>query len=390
MTVPRADASAAVPWRALVAVVVCVSVFDVTLGLTYPLLAFMLEARGVDATVIGLNAAMTSLGLVLFSPFVPPLARRFGSWRFALACMAGAGVILVLFKAVEDLAVWFALRFALGMAESGLFSISEAWVNELAGSARRGRVIAVYSSLLSAGFAAGPFLLAAVGTEGWAPFLVGLGFAAGGMVFLLAVRNGVPVPPAEDRASLIGFLPRAPILLLAVVAFALFDTATMSLFPLYGLRAGLDEATAAAALGVLIAGNVLLQFPIGWLSDRVPRRLVLVACAGLTAAGALLLPPAVGSWWLWPLLFLWGSTAFGVYTMAMTELGDRFRGALLIAGAAAFAAAWGAGGIVGPPLGGAAMELFGPDGLPYVLAATFAALAIAAAARWSRRRRGGG
>ena len=378
------ESGAVVPWRALVAVVVCVSVFDVTLGLTYPLLAFLLEARGIDATVIGLNAAMTSLGLVLFSPFVPPLARRFGSWRFALACMAGAGVILVLFNVVESLAVWFALRFALGMAESGLFSISEAWVNEMAGGARRGRVIAVYSSLLSAGFAAGPFLLAAVGTGGWTPFLVGLGFAAGGMVFLLAVRTGVPAPPAEDRASLIGFLPRAPILLVAVVAFALFDTATMSLFPLYGLRVGLGEATTAAALGVLIAGNILLQFPIGWLSDRVPRRLVLVACAALTAAGALVLPLAVGSWLLWPLLFFWGSTAFGVYTMAMAELGDRFRGALLIAGAAAFAAAWGAGGIVGPPLGGAAMEAFGADGLPYALAVTFAALAIAAAARWRR------
>ncbi len=99
------------------------------------------------------------------------------------------------------------------------------------------------------------------------------------------------------------------------------------------------------------------------------------------AAGGVLLPAALHSLFLWPLLFFWGAAAFGIYTMAMSELGDRFTGSRLLAGSAAFAAMWGVGGIIGPPLTGQVMQSFGPEGLPLTLASIFGALAIFAAAR---------
>ncbi|MEE8188169.1 MAG: MFS transporter [Kiloniellales bacterium] len=365
-----------VRWRTLVAIIACLTVFDVTLGLSYPLLALILEARGVDAVTTGLNAAMTSVGLIVAAPFVPSMARRLGTRRFLVAGIVVAAATLVLFKVFSDLATWFVLRFVLGAAISGLYAVSEAWINELTTNETRGRVVAIYSSLLSLGFAAGPFLVAQTGTGGWTPFLIGAGFALAGVVPLLAARGAVGGPSDEEHPSFLAFFRLAPTLLIAVGIFSFFDAAVLSLFPLYGLRKGLDEATAANALGVLIAGNIVLQYPIGWLADHAPRRAVMVGCAALTALGSLLLPVAFDSLFLWPLLFVWGSTAFGVYTLAMTELGDRFRGALLLAGSAAFAAMWGVGGILGPPLGGAAMEAFGPDGLPLMLFVSYAALAI--------------
>jgi hypothetical protein len=91
----------------------------------------------------------------------------------------------------------------------------------------------------------------------------------------------------------------------------------------------------------------------------------------------------IGTPWRWPFLFLWGAAGFGVYTVALAELGRRFTGAWLVTGAASFAAVWGVGGIVGPPLAGGAMAAFGPDGLPLLLAACFAPLALVAA--WPER-----
>ena len=363
-------------WRTLVAVIACLTVFDVTLGLTYPLLALILEARGVDAVTTGLNAAMTSVGLIVAAPFVPSMTRRMGTRRFLVAGIVVAAATLVLFKVFSDLATWFVLRFVLGAAISGLFAVSEAWINELTRNETRGRVVAVYSSLLSLGFAAGPFLVAQTGTGGWTPFLAGAGFALAGVIPLLAARGAVGGPKDEAHASFMAFFKLAPTLLIAVGVLGLFDASILTLFPLYGLRKGLDEATAVNALGVLIAGNIVLQYPIGWLADHAPRRAVMVGCAALTALGSLLLPVAFDTLFLWPLLFVWGSTAFGVYTLAMTELGDRFSGAMLLAGSAAFAAMWGLGGILGPPLGGAAMEAFGPDGLPLMLFVSYAALAV--------------
>ena len=173
-------------------------------------------------------------------------------------------------------------------------------------------------------------------------------------------------------------------MLAAVAAFAIFDTALMALFPVYALRSGMSEAAAASALGVLIVGNVVLQPAIGWLADRWSRRGMLLSCALLTAGGSALVPAVMGTALLWPLVLVWGATGFGVYTMALADLGARFSGPMVIAGAAAFTATWGIGGILGPLLGGSAMQHFGPHGLPLVLGATFLGLAALLGARRSR------
>lgn len=371
-------------WRPFAAVIVCLMVFDVTMGLSYPLFSLLLEGRGVSPFVIGLNASMLPLGLVLAAPFIPSLAARFGAWRFAVGCIAVTAILLALFKTWASLGAWFVLRFLLGIAEGGLFAISEVWINQLASGRNRGRVIAVYASLLSLGFAGGPLLLPTTGTEGWPPFLVAIAFTLAGLMFMLAARRHIPAIRVERQASFLAFLPQAPTLLLAAFLFGVFDTATLSLFPLYGLSRGLDEATASYLLGVLIAGNIVLQFPLGWLADRLGRRRVMSACALATAFGALLVPAAIGTPWQWPLVVIWGTTGFGIYTLALADLGDRFTGAELLAGTAALTAMFGLGGIAGPSLGGAAMQHFGPEGLPALLAGAYALLFVVSVFR-SRR-----
>jgi MFS family permease len=149
---------------------------------------------------------MLPLGLVLSAPFVPSLAARLGPWRFAVGCIAVTAILLALFKIWDSLGAWFVLRFLLRMAEGGLFAISEVWINQLASGRNRGRVIAVYASLLSLGFATGPFLLPTTGTEGWPPFLVAIAFTLAGLVFMLCARRSLPAPPTERRASFLAFL----------------------------------------------------------------------------------------------------------------------------------------------------------------------------------------
>jgi hypothetical protein len=78
------------------------------------------------------------------------------------------------------------------------------------------------------------------------------------------------------------------------------------------------------------------------------------------------------------MLFIWGAIAFGTYTVAMIDLGDRFTGALLLAGNSAFGVMWGIGGIIGPAVAGVTMDLIGSEGLPLTLGALFAILGITA------------
>ena len=177
------------------------------------------------------------------------------------------------------------------------------------------------------------------------------------------------------------FARKAPMLLAAVGLFAIFDAATLSLIPVYGVRLGLDITTAAYALSVLIMGNIVLQLPIGWLADRFDSRKVMAGLALVTALLLLLLPAAMGSWFMWPVLFVTGATGYGIYTVALTSLGERFSGHELVQGSAAFATMWGSGALIGAVLGGAMMTWFGPHGLPLSLAAVLGLFVAGSAVR---------
>jgi MFS family permease len=94
--------------------------------------------------------------------------------------------------------------------------------------------------------------------------------------------------------------------------------------------------------------------------------MLLTAC--LTVLLSLSLLVVITHWLVWPVMVLLTASAFGVYVVALTTLGDRFTGPDLIAGAAAIAAMWGVGGLVGPPVAGFAIDLFGISAMPVTLA----------------------
>ena len=162
-------------WPLLVGVIAAVSVFAIAQGLTYPLLSFILAEHGVSPTAIGLSAAMTPLGLIVVSAFVPWLARRLGSANLVLYSVILATVTLALICVFQDVLIWFPLRFLLGAAINPLFILSEAWMISLAAPHQRGRAMGIYAATLSAGYALGPLTLAFVGSSGVTPFAIGLG-----------------------------------------------------------------------------------------------------------------------------------------------------------------------------------------------------------------------
>jgi MFS family permease len=197
-------------WAAIAGVIATVSVFAIAQGLTYPLLSFILQRQGVSPSLIGLSAAMTPIGFIVSSPVIPALARRFGAGRTALSCAAISVLLLSLIGWTQDANAWFVLRFLLGVATNPLYVLSETWMIALAPPARRGRIMGIYSTVISAGFATGPLCLLLVGSEGWPPFLVGIvAFVICG-VCLASVLHRLPgFDHSGVQVSVLGFLPLA-------------------------------------------------------------------------------------------------------------------------------------------------------------------------------------
>ncbi|MEJ2630721.1 MAG: MFS transporter [Acidihalobacter sp.] len=364
-------------WRLAAAITISATVFTAMQGLTYPLLALILERQGVSAWLIGVNAAMMPLGVIVAAPLTPYLMQRLGALRFVVSSQLGTLLCLLLIGAQHDAWLWLPLRFMMGLFLASQFVVTETWINQIASDAYRGRILGFYATVLSAGFAAGPAILLGVGTQGWAPFTAGAALLLGAFLVLWSVRRALPAARSERPMSVFAFLPLAPLLLLAVAAVAFADEGSMSLLPIYVIQHGYGEQVGTAALIAMIAGSVSMQYPIGWLADRFSRRRVMLGCALVAAVSAMVQGIAVGVPWLfWSVVFVWGGSYYALHVLSLIRLGERFSGAALIAGNSAMGAMWGVGGIVGPPLLGGAMSSFGPNGLPVVLALLFVAIAL--------------
>ena len=362
----------------LAAAIGSIAVFGVGIGLAFPLLSLILEARGTESTLTGLSAAVAAIAVFIAPPLVPGLVRRFGLSRFMLACLVLDAVLFLLMKVFDNVWAWFPLRFGLGAVGGGLFSASEAWISQVADDKNRGRVLGIYAAVLSLGFGAGPLLLPVTGFAGWAPFVANAVIVAVAALPILAGSRLAPDFGAKAAMSSFGLVRRMPVIALAIALYGLFEAAIMALLPVYGVRSGLAPSLASVMLTGIALGQIALQYPIGWLSDHWSRQGMLRLCTAAVGLGALALPFAVQAPWpVVALLFFWGGLAGGLYPVALTMVGERFRGSELVAANAAVVMLYGLGAVAGPALGGGAMDLWNPHGLPAAIALIFLAFTAA-------------
>ena len=354
----------------IAAAIGAISVVGLGLALSVPLLAFELDARGVSPTWIGLNTATGGLATILVAPFVPDMVRRFGAGRLLMAALLAAAVSLLAFKVTDAFVLWFPLRFIFGAALCVLFVVSEFWINAAAPNHRRGLVIGIYGTVLSAGFAGGPAILSLVGTSGWAPYLSGTLFFALAAIPVVIGAADAPVIEKESSRGVLSLLRIAPAATLAAFIFGAVETGLINFLPLYGLHRGLDAPQAAVLLTIAELGNVALQLPLGLISDRVDRRKLLLICGAAGLVGALLIPHiAIDGWAMWGTVFLTTGIVCGLYTVGLALLGARFDGAALATANAAFVMLYSVGLIVGPTAVGGGMQLIDPHGFAWSIAA---------------------
>ncbi len=159
--------------------------------------------------------------------------------------------------------------------------------------------------------------------------------------------------------------------------FGTIEFGAMALVAVWGVRSGLTEADAAILLSVFAFGAMLLQMPLGWAADRFDHRRILALAAAGSAIAPLAMMAAGPSYWLMlAAVAFWGAFSVGLYSVALTEMGARYRGGKLAVANAAIILGYGIGALVSPVLFGWAMDAIPPDGL--LLAAAAVALAYLA------------
>ncbi|MGE3147092.1 MAG: MFS transporter [Pseudorhodoplanes sp.] len=375
-------------WLSIAAAIASISVVGIAIGLGMPLLSVVMERAGHSPTLIGLNTAVAGFASVAAAPLATPLAQRFGVVPTMLAMIAFGSLAFLGFHFAPDFWMWFPLRAILHVALTVLFILSEFWISISAPPHRRGMVLGLYATVLSLGFALGPWLFAQIGSEGFLPFAVTFGVVMiGALPVIAAWRESPDIRQGEEGepGGFVRYIWLVPTATAAVLVFGAVETGGFAFFPIYGERIGYSEADAALLLSMIGLGNVMLQIPIGMLSDRIgDRRLLLVGCAVVGLVGMSVLPAVYASWWvLAGVLFVWGGAVAAMYTVGLAHLGSRLSGRDLAAANAAFVFCYGVGMTIGPQFAGIGMDVFGVHGLSGTLAAFF--LAYIALALWRMR-----
>lgn len=382
-----------VHWLPMIAAISSISVVGIAIGLGMPLLSVILESRGHSASMIGLNTAVAGLASIAGAPMATPIATRLGvAWTMLIMIAAGA-LAFVGFHFATAFWMWFPLRIVLHIALTVLFILSEFWISTSAPPKRRGLVLGIYATVLSLGFAAGPWLFSRIGSSGFLPFGVIVVLVTIAAIPVLAARKESPPirPEGEETSGFLHYIWLVPTATAAVLVFGAVETGGFALFPVYGSRIGYSEADAALLLTMIGLGNVLLQIPIGMVSDRVgDRRYLLLLCAAVGLLGTLVMPHLAQNWYLMAaLLFAWGGVVAALYTVGLAHLGSQLSGHELASANAAFVLCYGVGMVLGPQAIGIGMDAFGPSGFGGALSLFFGAYMILAIGRLAFRRGAG-
>jgi MFS family permease len=339
-------------------------------GFQPPLIALALSRLGYSSFAIGAVTAASLIAVILCGPFYPRAIVRLGLRRCIVSGIVFAAAILLLMPLCLSVPLWLFLRFVAGCALGLVWIASEIWMNSVSSTESRGTVMGIYGTVFSIGIVAGPILLEFTGTQGAKPFAIG---AACLILTLLPLAVLRQVTSAAQEftplhGGLSGALKTAPIVMLAALVAGLVESADLTLLPLFGMHAGLDERAALLLVAVFMAGNVVLQVPIGLLADRYGRRTLLGVCAVASCMGPLLLQASLGTpMLLWPLLFVWGGTLYAFYSQGIALLGEEFAIEDLASANTLFVMVYCLGGVIGPSAGGMAMDLWPSRGLPVLL-----------------------
>jgi MFS family permease len=352
-------------------------------------MALLTLGAGLQATLLGVRATLEELstfatGLVLASYYVgfivgsiaaPVLVRRVGHIRVFAALTATAAATILLQGLYFGPWAWAVLRGVSGVCFAGIYVVAESWLNDRADQTSRGVLLASYMVVVYVGLGAGQFLLNIADPSGPVLFSV-----IAILISLAVVPTALTAQRAPDftlprRVSFRELLAISPL----GTAGALFAGATAGtlfmLGPVYAARSGFATAAVATFMASSILPAIVLQLPLGRLSDRVDRRTVLMAISIAAALAAAVASQLGASPALFVAVAAYGGLSLTAYAVVLAHVNDHLHPTQMVAASATVLLANGIGSALGPVAVSGAMQLFGPGaffGSVIVLHTTFA------------------
>lgn len=332
---------------------------------------------------IGIMMSMYFAGYALGSVLLSRVIVSAGHIRAFAGFASIASVTVLLHLLFIDPLAWMLLRVVTGFAYAGLILVVESWLNAHAVAATRGRLLSLYGVVTMGVWALGQGLLNLSPPQGIVLFLVVSILISLALTPITLLPGRPPAIPPQERLSLHRLLTLSPLGTLGAFLSGLALSAFWGMGPNFAQENGLDTAGISIFMAAVLAGALVMQWPLGWLSDHAPRRLVIAGAslAAATAAAGFVLAGAASLPVLLVLGFLFGGFGIPLYTLCVAHANDRLQASEMLAAARGLLLLNGLGAAIGPFVASLLMSKLGPSGLFAYAGTLLAVLAMVALLR---------
>lgn len=374
----RRRVSQPAPGIQIIVILLGMALLVVGFGLQNTLISVRAGLEEMPDIVIGLIMSAFFLGFVAGSIFVPAIVQRVGHIRvFAALASVGSAVALAYSVFVEPI-TWVLLRLVHGACYAGLLVVVESWLNTATPKYKRGRVLAVYGFVLYGAWAASQPLLQLSAPSGFTLFILVSICLSIALVPITLSRTGGPGVVEASRPKLQRLYQISPLGLLGVFAVGLSSSAFFGMAPRFAQILEFSDGAIAGFVSVFLIGAVVLQWPLGWFSDIVDRRLVIIASAAAGTALALTLTAkSHGNHdLLIGLALALGAFVLPLYSICIAQMNDQIEENEVITVASGLLLVFGVGSSLGPLSASLLMGPLGPEGLFLFIAFAMALYAV--------------
>lgn len=346
-------------------------------GLQGSLLGLRGDLEGFPTATVGVIMSAYYLGFLAASLTTPRIVARVGHVRVYAGLASLASTATLAHLLVIRPAAWFFFRLITGACLAGLYIVAESWLNGASTDRIRGRILAIYMVVVTAGLATGQLLLTAADPGGFALFVIASLLLSLAVVPISLVSFPEPRIPAFEHIPYRTILDLAPIGLLGAFVTGAANGAVLGMGAVWGSRAGLGVDRIALLLTLSLVGGMMLQWPLGVISDRFSRRRVIFVTTSVAAVLALWtasLEPTSGLAVV--AIFAVGGFSFPMYSLSASHVNDLVGPDMVVGASSAIQLANGAGAILGPLSAGVAMNWMGAGGMWFAIATAHGLLGI--------------
>ena len=356
-------------------------------GLQGTLLGVRAGLEGFSTTVTGGIMTAYFLGFIAGSQVVPSFVGNVGHIRVFAALASLASMSVLIHTVFVNPWVWAVMRFITGFSYAGLYIVAESWLNERANNETRGQLLSIYMIVTVGAYACGQFLLNLGSPNSFELFILASVLVSLALVPISLTPIQAPAFEQGERLGLFKLYRYSPLGIVGAIGTGVGNGILVSMAAVYGLALQLSVAQITMLAASIQVGALLLQWPIGHLSDLFDRRKIITIvtfAAAIVALGGIVAQSSGG----WPLLLmigLLGGLNLPMYALCIAHTNDHLNPKQMIAASGSLVLANGLGASMGPLFAAQFMNISGPAGFLLSLSIIHIAIGLFALYRMTRR-----